>query len=365
MTPPYFLDARHLNASGIGTYTRSILDALRGHPGFEPHEWTIAAHPRSVSSLGTWFEGVELLSSPAPMYSIKEQALFHSEAVMQARAIFLPHYPVPLRRPTGRLFVTVHDVLHALHAGPRRSDLGRRRYARTMLGLAAKRSSVVFTVSQFTASQLLLLEPGLTGRIQVAPFGVDDWWFKPPTVYAETPRQRPYLLYVGNVKPHKNLRRLSEAVAGLAQDVDLYIVGSSDGRNVDKVALRSLANNPRVLQLGQLDRESLKAVVSNAIALVMPSLYEGLGLPPLEAMATGTPVAVSDIPALRETCEDAAHYFSPLDVDDIRRALGELIDRPALRRDLKLRGLRRAQQRTARQAAETTIARMLPAVNGH
>jgi hypothetical protein len=158
------------------------------------------------------------------------------------------------------------------------------------------------------------------------PGTTSEWWFEPlRQAGPDLPSSNPFFIYVGNVKPHKNLHRLVEAIAGMPEGVDLYVVGGNAvAKNFDVVALKAIEHSNGVLLLGRVEREELKCHLSKAFALVMPSLYEGLGLPPLEAMAVGTPVAAASIPALRETCAQAAAYFDPRDVDDIRRVLNDL-----------------------------------------
>ena len=354
----YFFDARHLDASGIGSYTADVLRALTAAREFDGSEWTIAVHPSAVRRLSLQLPTVKFLSSRAGMYGPAEQLLFAHPAITKAESVFLPHYPVPVRPVDGRLVVTVHDVLHALPeklGGP--SPL-RRTYAHAMFSLLARRADQILTVSEFTAEQLIQIQPSLRGRVTVISHGIDEWWFDPLTqATPDLPSSKPFFIYVGNVKPHKNLQRLIEAIAGVPEGVDLYIVGGNAvAKNFDVVALRAIERSDRVFLLGRVGRDDLKYYLSKALALVMPSLYEGLGLPPLEAMAVGTPVAVSSIPALQETCAQAAVYFDPRDVGDIRRVLNDLLTQPTLRDELRRLGKARARARTSRSSAQVVVA---------
>jgi glycosyltransferase involved in cell wall biosynthesis len=163
-----------------------------------------------------------------------------------------------------------------------------------------------------------------------------------------------YLLAVGSRNPNKNVDRLIQAWRSLGADAPrLVLVGGANARVF--AAGRAAPPDPRLLDLGALDDRALKALYEHALALVFPSLYEGFGLPPLEAMACGCPVIASSIPALRETCGDAALYVDPLAPDDIARALRRLIDDPALRADLRARGRARAGELRWRDAARALL----------
>jgi len=169
-------------------------------------------------------------------------------------------------------------------------------------------------------------------------------------------RERPYLLAVGNLQPRKNLVRLIEAfriVSGRGHDVDLVIVGPRHYRAEDAVAAASSVSD-RVHFTGYVTERKLAACYRCAIALVFPSLYEGFGLPALEAMAHGTPIACSNAGSLPEVCGDAALLFDPLSADSIAGSIQQLLDDSDLRRRLSASGTERARSFSwTRTAAET------------
>jgi len=173
-------------------------------------------------------------------------------------------------------------------------------------------------------------------------------------------RWRGFVLAVGSRNPTKNLARLIEAWRLLGRDdLRLVLVGGAHARVFgasasDATALRG------VIDLGPVDDAALKALYRNALALVFPSTYEGFGLPPLEAMAAGCPVAASTAPALREVCGDAALFFDPLSPDAIAQALRRLADEPNLRVELVERGRRRAAQFTWDAAAQALLGVVTP-----
>jgi glycosyltransferase involved in cell wall biosynthesis len=153
-------------------------------------------------------------------------------------------------------------------------------------------------------------------------------------------------LYVGNVKPHKNVATLVRAFAALAPQIPhhLAIVGRIDGMRTSDDEVRRLAADvgPRVHLVGEVSDDELAAWIGHATAFAFPSLYEGFGLPPLEAMAAGCPCLVARSGSLPEVCGDAAHYCDPHDVSDVAARLHELLTDEALRVRLRTRGLERA-----------------------
>jgi glycosyltransferase involved in cell wall biosynthesis len=191
-----------------------------------------------------------------------------------------------------------------------------------MLELDLRKCRMVFTPSSATAASLAKIVPG--APVMVAPIPVDDEWFKrvDPRL---SPVSGPYLLYVGNAKWHKNLPHLLRAYAAVAPDIPqrLVIAGSGEALRGGDERVTALAAElgERVEVMGRLDFDVLRSLVAGADMLVMPSLHEGAGLPPIEAMASHTAVLASDIPALRETCGTGADYFDPYD----RGALAALL----------------------------------------
>jgi alpha-1,3-rhamnosyl/mannosyltransferase len=220
--------------------------------------------------------------------------------------------------------VTVNDL--AFEKVPKSFNTRFRLVASRAHRLAARRAAVVVAPSEATAAdarELWGVDP------LVAPYGPGQAGGWGQVVRGE-PR---HFLYVGDDEPRKNLARLREAHARSGVELPLVIAGSA-GTRVD--------------DLTDLHR--------HAAALVLPSLHEGFGFPALEAMRAGTPVLVSDIPALREVCGDAARYCDPYDTDSIATALTELATVGPLREELRRRGLARAAQFSWRACAEAYAA---------
>jgi glycosyltransferase involved in cell wall biosynthesis len=226
------------------------------------------------------------------------------------------HFPLSVMLPVVERPPAASSILDLQHEflpeNFGRAELAYRRY---LYGLTARRSRIVIAISEHARETLierLGLEPD---RVRAIHFGVDHARFSP----GEDARE-PFLLYPANRWPHKNHERLFEAFARLRRErseLRLVLTGSGhDGPAPEAVEAR-----------GRVSDDELVDLYRRAAALVFPSLYEGFGQPPLEAMACGCPVAVSDLPPLREVCGGAAVYFDPLDPDDIARAAIEAIDR--------------------------------------
>jgi glycosyltransferase involved in cell wall biosynthesis len=151
-----------------------------------------------------------------------------------------------------------------------------------------------------------------------------------------------YILYVGALEPRKNLGRVMQALALLDEDIPLVLAGRSLWwREEDARHSETLQRKGRLLALGYVPRADLAALFAGALCLAWPSLYEGFGLPPLEAMAHDCPVLTSTASSLPEVCGDAALYVDPYDVDDIAEKMQALIRDAALRQGLRRKGRER------------------------
>ena len=197
-------------------------------------------------------------------------------------------------------------------------------FYRLMTPLCAWHAEVVRTVSEFSKKDILTFYPFLSAdKVVLMPNEVDLTFFCPANVQRED-----FLLAVASMDPRKNFRRLIEAVSKMP-DVRLKIVGGTN-----RVFAEShLPEEANVEWLGRVSDEELRRLYRTAAGFVFPSLFEGYGLPPVEALACGCPVAVSDIPVLHETCDpwlkkDAmVLYFNPLDVESMTQTIKKLLNR--------------------------------------
>jgi glycosyltransferase involved in cell wall biosynthesis len=276
--------------------------------------------------------------------------------VAKARAVLLwsPGNMGPLL--VRRQILTIHDA--AVFAHPEWFDWRFAMANRVVLPRLARRVRHVITDSRFSALELARYGVVSSDKVTVIPAGVSPRGTAPDDAAGET---RPsvaygrYILSVSTLEPRKNLGRLLAAWA-IAQlrpelsDVTLVIVGASQW--LFRVAPVPQATPDRIQFTGYLSDEALAAHYRQAEAVVYVPLYEGFGLPPLEAMAAGVPVLASDIPAIREVCGAAALYRSPWSVPDIADGLGEIVSNAPLRARLRALGEARRSELTWDRAAE-------------
>jgi glycosyltransferase involved in cell wall biosynthesis len=241
------------------------------------------------------------------------------------------HFPLSVMIPPVRgrppAAATVHDLQHELY--PQFFSRVELAYRRLVYGRTIAASRIVIAISEH-ARQTLLGKYGCDPeRVVVIPLGIDHERLSPGSAQRE-----PFLLYPANPWPHKNHARLYEAFARVRRErPELRLVLTGTGH--------AAALPERVESRGRVSFDELVALYRTASALVFPSLYEGFGLPPLEAMACGCPVAASNATSLPEVCGDAAESFDPLSVEDMARAIRSVLADPA---PYVRRGLARAQR---------------------
>jgi glycosyltransferase involved in cell wall biosynthesis len=214
-----------------------------------------------------------------------------------------------------------------------------------MFAAVRRKAAAVIAISEFTKNEYLRFTGTSRQPVHAIPLGVDQSWF---SVSKEPIRQRPYLLFVGNVKPHKNLSRLIEAFHLVKDEIalDLVIVGKKEGFITGDSGSLAYAGSlgGRIDFTGTVNDDTLKRLVGGARLFVFPSLYEGFGLPPLEAMAAGCPVLTSSAASLPEVCGNAAEYFDPYNVKELAAKILFLLSDQTRREWLITKGKERARQ---------------------
>ncbi|WP_235435740.1 glycosyltransferase family 1 protein [Mycobacterium sp. EPa45] len=357
-------DIRHINSSGIGTYIRMQLPHLAEILPRNGLKLAVLADADSIPRVDANTEVVVTQPANAPMYSLDEQRVWNN-ALKQCRprAIWLPQYPYPfaLLKPGNHdiaAFVTVHDTIQLLPPEISDQNWVKRAYARTMFTVDARKCRAIFTPSRATAHALR--QVARCAPI-VSPIPVGEEWFAGVDP-ALSPVQGRYLLYVGNVKRHKNLPMLLQAFADVAGSIPHKLVIAGGGESLrtldERVQQVAAGLGDRVVLAGRLEFEALRSLVAGAELLVMPSLCEGAGLPPLEAMASRTAVVASDIPAVKETCGVGAEYFDPTDIPGLTALLRKYCGDDAARAELAARGwsyVNRRQSEAPFTAAVDTI----------
>jgi glycosyltransferase involved in cell wall biosynthesis len=346
------IDARKLHDFGIGTYIRNLLRHLARLD--RDSEFVLLCRPEDAPALASLGPNFRPIVERAPNYSIAEQ--LRVPVVLQRERVTLfhaPHYVLPpLVR--CRSVVTIHDCIHLMFPQylPNRIALA---YARTSIRLAARRATRVLTVSESSKRDILRFVDTEPEKIDVIYNAYDErFGVEPREEDVVRVRERfqlhdEFVLYVGNVKPHKNLERLIEAFDRVRKrgldHLKLVIIGDEISKYTSlRRAVHKHQLHKYVRFLGYVPEETLAVMYRLAGVFVFPSLYEGFGLPPLEAMASGTPVVTSNVSSLPEVAGDAALLVDPYDPESIAGGIERVLTDEQLRRDLRRKGVARAKQ---------------------
>lgn len=336
------LDARKARDFGIGRYVLGLLHALARRGDFELSAVVFSGDAALLPA------GVTPVLSTAGHYSVGELLAVRGAISRGKPDLFhAPHYVVPLAPPAPTV-VTIHDLMHLRR--PEHAAIRRRAYATWMMRRAVRLAARIVAVSEETKRDLVAFDGRAAGKTVVIPNGAAEGFFRAgETGSAAGGPSGPYLLFVGNDKPHKNLDGLLAAFARLRAArprLELCLAGVPAGnRSADGVRA-----------LGFVPDGELPGLVAGADLLVLPSFAEGFGLPVLEAQAAGTPVACSDLAALRETTGGAAAFFDPSDPGSIVRTLEALLSDVAARSRLREAGRAHAAAFTWGRVAERTAA---------
>ena len=244
-----------------------------------------------------------------------------------------------------RTILTIHDVSYLLR--PRAYSRLYCLYYRLMTPWAARRAAKILTVSRFSQSEISRSLGIPSEKITVV--------YNAVRLQALQTREpgKPYLLAVGSLMPRKNIERLLEAYSSIdSPDFELYIVGSIQS-GFAKSGLDRYRKVPGIRFLGYVQTDELTRMYRNATAYINPSLYEGFGIPLIEAMTQECPVVVSDIPVFHEVCGDAALYFDPMHVSDIQSRMQTIMHDPALRTQLTANAKEQVKRFSWEQSART------------
>lgn len=351
------IDARWLS-TGIGTYILNLVGQLSRCDDFRLRAVTL---PRHQATLKRHCDEVGAVD--ASMYSIWEQFAIPS-AARGCDVLHVPHYNGPLLHQ-GVLLVSILDVTHILDS-TYRNTVKSRVYAATMLRLVSKKAAHIFTLSQYSKNAIVEHLRVPEEKITVTHCGVGPQ-FTPlrredaqAIVARECQVDGPYLLYVGNLKPHKNLKGLLHAFK-IAKDRrsishKLLVIGD-DARGRSELArlVSDLKLSAEVVCVPGVTGDVLHAAYSGASLTILPSFEEGFGLPIIESMACGTPVACSLTASMPEVGGDAAEYFNPRDVEAMAGAIERVVNSCERWHQLRERGFRQAQRFTWESCARRHV----------
>ncbi|MFY9552922.1 MAG: glycosyltransferase family 1 protein [Thermoanaerobaculia bacterium] len=372
--PRVGIDARKLTDFGIGTYVRNLLESIARRPEARAYRFRVYVRGQDREAVPALPDNFEIVQEDSAGYSISELTRFAWRLLRDRLDLFhATHYVIPpLAR--ARAVVTIHDIIHVLYPQflPNRAAL---LYARVMIRRALKRADRILTVSYNSKRDLVDYFGIAPARIEVVYNGVADR-FRPEVARAERDRvagkyglPRPYLLFLGGEKPHKNvrnvLRAFAEARRQRALPHALVLAGPMpNNRSRVEALISALDLDSRVLRPGVVPDEDLPGLFAGADAFLYPTLYEGFGLPVIEAMACGVPVLTSSTSALQEIAGGYAYLVDPMDVDAIARGIVDLATDPKRRLEFADLGKRRARDFSWDRAAEETLRIYAEALSG-
>ncbi|HWI18495.1 MAG TPA: glycosyltransferase family 1 protein [Vicinamibacterales bacterium] len=344
------IDARKLRDFGIGTYIRNILVELSRLD--RDTEYVVLCRPDDVEAGDVLGRNFRMVPETAAPYSIAEQFKIPLSLAREGvRLVHEPHYVLPpLLR--CRSVVTIHDCIHLMFPEYLPNRLAYY-YAKGSMWTASRKADRILTVSEASKKDILRFFNVAPEKVEVIYNAIDERFLAPANAERmNLVRQRyqldhPFVLYVGNIKPHKNIERLIDAFGRARNqgpdDLKLIIIGDEISKYP---ALRQSVHRHKldkhVRFLGFQPMETLAAFYRLARAFVFPSLYEGFGLPPLEAMACGTPVVTSNVSSLPEIAGGAALLVDPYDEEAIASAIVRAVTDETLRAELIEKGVQRA-----------------------
>jgi len=381
------IDARFWGpgGKGLGRYTQKLIENLerisaKGGPAFgwdkknsslDANQYFVFLTQENFAEYVPQNKNFQKVLADYPWYSFSEQ--WNMPRILNKYNLDLVHFPhfnVPLFY--GRPFViTIHDLILLHFLTIRSTTLNWAWYwlkflaYRLVIWSAILRARKIITVSQFTKNDILENYDVSKTKIEVTYESADDWENKEEKVDKKDSQTlskygiiKSYILYVGNAYPHKNLERLISAFAMVCQEnkeLKLVLVGKEDyfyRRLKNMVAKEKISD---VVFAGFVADNDLKIVYAGALAYVFPSLYEGFGIPPLEAMALGVPVVSSNHPCMQEILGESAFYFDARNEKKIAQALEKIITDEGLRNNLIQKGREQVKKYSWEKMAKETL----------
>lgn len=353
------LDARMYRRStgGIGSYTHALLEYLSQID--RKNKYFVFLTDEDLKEYNLKAKNFTPVRAPYPHYSFSEQWGFLR--LLNSYQLDLAHFtnfnhPIFYRR---KFVVTIHDLTMTLFPAPgKQRQKILRFFYHAILKNGVKKSKKIIVDSQNTKQDLIKALKAKKEKIVVVYLGVDKKYqpHRDP-LKKITP---PYLLFVSQWRPHKGIGNLVKAFEILDErfkmyDLKLVITGKPNPKfpKIEK-CINDSPLRSRIITPGFVEEKDMASLYSNAAAFVFPSIYEGFGLNPLEAMACGTPVATSDISCIPEVAGSAALYFDPYDPEDIALKTHTLLKNLKLRQDLVSRGFENLKRFSWQKMAERT-----------
>jgi len=347
------IDCRMFDAAGIGTYLKNVLpEIIQDSPNYS---FTLLINKSdSNNSFFPNFPNASPLIVNAPIYSIREQFELLNKIPPTTHLFWSPHFNIPIFY-RGKLLVTIHDVYHMAFFN--KLNLPQKLYTKLFFSKIRTKAELIICDSNFTKGELLKYQEINPDRIHTIHLGVDPFWFDTQAQTQLT--EKPYFLFVGNIKPHKNLKTLLKAFERIMDRIphNLILIGKDSGFITEDKEVKLIAKSlgDRIIFKGKVNNNELRRFYQNAEAFIFPSLYEGFGLPAIEAMASRCPVLASHAGSLPEICGDAAIYFNPLEPSDIADKIMDFVKNNSVKGRLIEQGLNVAKNFTWQEAGRRTL----------
>jgi len=308
------IDIRMINNSGIGTYIQNIICGIVNN--YEKKNIILLIKPNfDYSNIlnDLKFNNFKIIKINSSIYSIGEQFEIYIKLFKYKIDLYwVPHYNIPILLQ-AKLLVTIHDIWHIVDKTSNR--FLRKFYAKVLFYLIKIKKTNIIAVSNFTKNEIIS-HTNILYNITVIKNGIDKFW-KSNKLYKNNNK----ILYVGNIKKHKNVDLLINAFKEInISSYKLLLIGNSD------LFFKENNFNNNIEFINEIDRENLIEYYNNARLLVLPSRYEGFGFTPLESMACECPALVADSGSIKEICKDGAFYFNLNKEDDLKNKIIYLLN---------------------------------------
>lgn len=328
-----------IEMSGIGTYIQHLM-------GKGLYDLAVG----DEKQIRLYDPYVDIIPFNADIYGPKEQVLFPSQKIKERQIALMhfPHYNVPVSF-RGDYAVTVHDLTHIVFPEFMGAS-AKSKYARFLMSHALRNARHIFTVSEYSKKDILDHFAVSSDHITVTYNAIDDEFYQKDSadysyLYEKygIPSSGKKILYVGNLKPHKNLNVLLGAAQLLNDEIYLILTGKTFKNPDFEKKEQDIGLSGRIIRTGFISKAELIDLYNLADLFVFPSLYEGFGIPPLEAMACGTPVIAANNSSIPEVLGDAAILFDAGDPVELAEKIRQVLSDSNLYNSLVAKGLLRSR----------------------